>query len=70
MDLPTPPAPNSAISRAPLSGLKFMLAVLVIFVLLAGYGQWERARRERTVTATIESVPNESATPSPSPDPR
>ena len=65
MDLPAPPAHSAPTSRAPLSGLKFMLAVLLVFAFLAGYGWWEGSRREHTVTATIKGVPDKPATPSP-----
>jgi hypothetical protein len=39
MDLPGPPARAPGATRAPASGLKLMLAILVVFALLAGYGK-------------------------------
>lgn len=65
MDLPGPPAPSPGATRAPISGLKLMLLILVVFVLLAGYGQWERFRRPTVEKATIILVPNVSPSPSP-----
>ncbi|HEX4667387.1 MAG TPA: hypothetical protein VH207_12370 [Chthoniobacterales bacterium] len=65
MEVPGPPARSSHSTRAPGSGLKLMIAILVVFALLAGFGQWERSRRPRTETATIIPVPNVSPRPSP-----
>ena len=65
MDLPGPPDRSPGETRAPVSGLKLMLAILVVFVLLAGYGQWERFRRPKTEKATILLTPNVSPSPSP-----
>jgi hypothetical protein len=65
MDLPGPSARSPSATRAPKSGLKLMLAILVVFVLLAGYGQWEVFRRPATVKATIISAPDASPSPSP-----
>jgi hypothetical protein len=42
-----------------------MLAILVVFVLLAGYGRWEVSRRPTTVKTTIISAPDVSPSPSP-----
>jgi hypothetical protein len=66
MDLPGPPAHSPGASRAPASGLKLMLAILILFALLAGYGQWERFRRPKVETVTI--IPVSNAPPSPSPN--
>ncbi len=52
-------------SRAPASGLKLMLAVLLVFALLAAYGQWEHYRRPALIKATIIPAPNVSPAPSP-----
>ena len=65
MDLPGPSARSPGVTRAPKSGLKLMLAILGVFVLLAGYGQWELFRRPATVKATIIPAPNVSPAPSP-----
>jgi hypothetical protein len=65
MDLPGPSARSPGATRAPVSGLKLMLAILVVFALLAGYGQWEQFRRSKTETAAIISTPNVSPSPSP-----
>jgi hypothetical protein len=58
MDLPQPPNRPRA-TRAPINGLKLMLAVLVIFALLASYGQWEHFRRSEAISATISPAPND-----------
>jgi hypothetical protein len=69
MDLPRPPARSpGAATGAPASGLKLMLIILVVFALLAAYGQWERFRRPQTETATIVPAPNVSPSPSPNND--
>ncbi len=65
MDLPGPPARSPGATRAPVSGLKLMLAILVVFAILAGYGQWERFRRPTTEKTTIILAPNVSPSPSP-----
>ena len=65
MDLPSPPSGPPGETRAPGSGLKLMLAIVVVFALLAGYGQWENFRRTKTETATINPAPNVSPSPSP-----
>ena len=52
-------------SRAPASGLKLMLAVVIVFAFLAGYGQWNRAQRSKAITTTIIPAPNESPASSP-----
>ena len=66
MDLPeAPPAHSPGASRAPVSGLKLMLAILAVFVLLVGYGQWEFFQRPITEKATIIPTPNVSPSPSP-----
>jgi hypothetical protein len=65
MDLPGPPAPSAGATRAPGSGLKLMLAVLIVFALLAVYGQRQNFRRPQTETRTIVSAPNVSPAPSP-----
>ena len=54
--------------RAPASGLKLMLAILVIFALLAGYGKWEHFRRSRIETVTIIPAPNVSPSSTPNDD--
>lgn len=45
-----------------------MLAILILFALLALYGQWEHSRRSQTETVTIVPAPNVSAAPSPNND--
>jgi hypothetical protein len=52
-------------SRAPGSGLKLMLAILVVFAIVAGYGQWKRSGRSKVITTTIVAAPDESPEPSP-----
>jgi hypothetical protein len=42
-----------------------MIAIVVVFALLAVYGEWEHLRRPETITATIKSAPVESASPLP-----
>jgi hypothetical protein len=44
-----------------------MLAIIIVFALLAGYGQWKRSQRSKVITATIVAAPNESSTPSTQP---
>ena len=66
MDVPEPPARPPGATRAPVSGLKLMLAILAVFALLVGYGQWEVLRRPTIEKATIIPAPN--VTPSPSPN--
>jgi hypothetical protein len=68
MDLPGPPARAPGASRAPASGFKLMLAILVVFALLAGYGKWEQFRRTQIETVKIVPVPNISPLPSPNDD--
>jgi hypothetical protein len=65
MDLPGPPARPPGATRAPASGLKVMLAILIVFALLAGYGGWEHFRRPKIETVTIVPAPNVSASPAP-----
>jgi hypothetical protein len=65
MDLPAPPSGSPAPSRAPASGSKLMFGILILFALLAAYGQWQHLRRPETIRATIKRVPNESITPTP-----
>ena len=65
MDLPEPPAHSPGVTRAPVSGLKLMLAILAVFVLLVGYGQWEFFRQPMTEKATIIPTPNVLPSPSP-----
>ncbi len=65
MDLPGPPTRSPGETRAPASGLKLMLGILVVFALLAGYGQWEHFRRPKTDSITIIAAPAASPTPSP-----
>jgi len=65
MDLPGPPARAPGATRAPASGLKLMLAILVVFALLAGYGKWEHFRRSQIETVTIIPAPNVSPSPIP-----
>ncbi|MGI8957063.1 MAG: hypothetical protein ACR2II_09140 [Chthoniobacterales bacterium] len=65
MELPGPPARPPGETRAPASGLKLMLGILVVFALLAGYGQWQHYRRAKTETVTIVPAPNVSPAPSP-----
>ncbi len=66
MELPNPPARPPGETRAPASGLKLMLGILVVFALLAGYGQWQNSRRAQSETVTI--VPASQASPAPSPN--
>ena len=68
MDLPGPPARAPGATRAPASGLKLMLAILVVFALLAGYGKWEYFRRSQIETVTIIPAPNVSPSPTPNDD--
>lgn len=65
MDLPGPPERSPRATRAPVSGLKLMLGILVVFALLAIYGQWEHFRRAETETGTVIPAPNVSPAPSP-----
>ncbi|CAN5551770.1 hypothetical protein BH20VER3_BH20VER3_16780 [soil metagenome] len=65
MDLPDRPARVPGASRAPVGGLKLMLAILVVFALLAVYGGWEKSRRTKTETARILPVPHSSPAPIP-----
>ncbi|CAN5551411.1 hypothetical protein BH20VER3_BH20VER3_16750 [soil metagenome] len=64
MNMPGPLPRAAGASRAPLGGLKLMLAILVVFALLAVYGAWEHARRAKTETARILPAPNVSPAPS------
>jgi len=68
MDVPGPPVPSAHSTRAPASGLKLMIAILIVFALLAAYGQWERSRRSKIETSTI--IPAPDVSPRPSPDHR
>ncbi len=68
MDFSGPPPPSPGATRAPKSGLKLMLAILVVFALLAIYGQWEHLRRRQVETVTIVPAPNVSPSPSPNDD--
>ena len=68
MDLPGRPTRAPGATRAPASGLKLMLAILVVFALLAGYGKWEHSRRSQIETVTIIPVPNVSPSPTPNDD--
>jgi hypothetical protein len=65
MDSSEPGARSPGATAAPAGGLKLMLAILVVFALLAVYGQWEHFRRPQTETVTIHPLPNESPSPSP-----
>jgi hypothetical protein len=65
MELPGLPTRSPGTSRAPASGLKLMLAILTVFALLAGYGQWQRLQRPKVETVTIIPVPGAPASPSP-----
>ena len=47
------------------AGLKLILAILAVFVLLVGYGQWEFFHQPITEKATITLTPNVSSSPSP-----
>jgi hypothetical protein len=68
MDLPGPPSRPPGATRAPASGLKLMLAILVVFALVAGYGKWEHFRRSQVETVTIISTPNVSPSTAPNDD--
>jgi hypothetical protein len=50
---------------APANGLKLMALIVVVFALVALYGQWQHSRRARVETATITSLPQVSPTPLP-----
>jgi hypothetical protein len=65
MDLPSPPARPPSKTRAPDSGLKLMLAILIVFLCLAAYGQWKHFQRPETEKATILPVPQASPSVSP-----
>jgi hypothetical protein len=65
MDLSERPARSPGATAAPAGGLKLMLLVLVVFALLAAYGQWEQFRRPQIETVTILPAPNGSPSPSP-----
>ncbi|MBA3608933.1 MAG: hypothetical protein H0W43_10580 [Chthoniobacterales bacterium] len=65
MELPSPPAHPPGETRAPASGLKLMLGILVVFAVLAGYGQWQNLRRAQSETVTIVPAPQTSPAPSP-----
>ncbi len=65
MEIPGPPERPPGETRAPASGLKLMLGILVVFALLAGYGQWQNSRRSQSETITIVPAPNVSPAPSP-----
>ena len=64
MDLPGPPPQPPVPTRAPGSGLKWMLVILFAFAALAIFGQWERAHRAQIETATIVPAPASSPAPS------
>jgi hypothetical protein len=66
MDLPSPPARSTTTTRAPGSGLKLMLAIVVVFAGLAVYGQWKHWQRPRSESATV--LPAPQALPSPAPN--
>ena len=68
MDLPGPPARSARATRAPASGLKLIVGILVVFVLLALYGQWEHFQRTRTESVTFIPAPETSPAPSPNED--
>jgi hypothetical protein len=65
MDLPEPPERSPGETRAPVSGLKLMLLILVVLAITAGYGLREVKRRPLTEKATI--IPAASISPSASP---
>jgi hypothetical protein len=44
-----------------------MLGIVVVFAIIAAFGQVQRIRRAETVRATITWAPNKSPTPSPPP---
>ena len=50
---------------APPNGLKLMLLIGVVFGVVAGYGQWQHARRAQVETVTVTTVPNKSPARSP-----
>ena len=66
MDLPSPPAQPPTPTRAPGSGLKWMLVTLLVFAALAGFGQWERLHRSQVETAKV--IPTTQVSPAPSPN--
>jgi hypothetical protein len=64
MDLPESPDRAPIPTRVPASGLKWMLAILLVCGALAIFGQWERSRRSQIDSATV--IPT-ATSPSPSP---
>ena len=65
MNLPDAPAPSPDPERAPVNGLKLMLAIVLGFALVALYGQWQHFRRAKVESITILPAPNVSPTSSP-----
>jgi hypothetical protein len=68
MNRTNPARPSPGATRAPASGLKLMLAILILFALLALYGQWKHFQRAQIETVTIVPAPNASVSPSPNND--
>jgi len=66
MDLPGPPNHPPIPTPAPGSGLKWMLAILLVFAALAVFGQWERSRRSQIEKTSV--LPPAEASSSPSPE--
>ena len=50
---------------APRNGLKVIAGILALFLLVAGYGQWQRSTRASSVQTKITALPNESPKPAP-----
>jgi hypothetical protein len=61
-----PPNDSPPASPVPRSALRFMLLIIVTFVVVAFFSTWRRAQREQLETATIVPV---TATPAASPTP-
>jgi hypothetical protein len=68
MELPSAPPPPVGATRAPASGLKLMVGIVIVFAVLACYGQRQRSRRPEIETFTIVPAPAVSPAPSPNKD--
>jgi hypothetical protein len=63
MDVPDSPLPSPGPERAPVNGLKLMLAVVLGFALVALYGQWQHFRRAKIESVTILPASDVSSSP-------